>query len=163
VPARVLTCSLTKRLVERAMSAELTEHLGYEPHQEPPGGTGNTHSVGGHLPAVFLLRPVPLDPGGAVALDRFEVTQDEAAGFRVVEHVVSRPAPASGHPRGEVDLNHRQASALERLVGPLVPKRPSSTRRRRPVSGGGAEAPSPGRTVSYCAFVPERLRCSSGF
>ena len=32
---------LTKRLVERAMSAELTEHLGYEPHQEPPGGTGN--------------------------------------------------------------------------------------------------------------------------
>src|SRR3954470_24513339 len=33
---------LTKRLVERAMSAELTEHLGYEPHQEPPGGAGNT-------------------------------------------------------------------------------------------------------------------------
>src|SRR5213592_549301 len=35
---------LTKRLVERAMSAELTEHLGYEPHQEPPGGTGNTRN-----------------------------------------------------------------------------------------------------------------------
>jgi putative transposase len=33
---------LTKRLVERALSAELSEHLGYEPHQEPPGGTGNT-------------------------------------------------------------------------------------------------------------------------
>src|SRR6266487_3962250 len=33
---------LTKRLVERAMSAELTEHLGYQPHQEPPGGSGNT-------------------------------------------------------------------------------------------------------------------------
>src|SRR2546426_5136982 len=26
------------------MSAELTEHLGYEPHQEPPGGTGNTRN-----------------------------------------------------------------------------------------------------------------------
>jgi putative transposase len=35
---------LTKRLVERAMSAELTEHLGYEPHQEPPGGAGNTRN-----------------------------------------------------------------------------------------------------------------------
>ena len=35
---------LTKRLVERAMQAELTEHLGYELHQEPPGGTGNTRN-----------------------------------------------------------------------------------------------------------------------
>lgn len=35
---------LTKRLVERALSAELTDHLGYEPHQEPPGGTGNTRN-----------------------------------------------------------------------------------------------------------------------
>ena len=32
---------LTKRLVERAMEVELTDHLGYEPHQEPPGGAGN--------------------------------------------------------------------------------------------------------------------------
>src|SRR3954469_18885711 len=35
---------LTKRLVERAVRAELTEHLGYEPHQEPPGGSGNTRN-----------------------------------------------------------------------------------------------------------------------
>src|SRR5213079_1337981 len=35
---------LTKRLVERALSAELTEHLGYEPHREPPGGVGNTRN-----------------------------------------------------------------------------------------------------------------------
>jgi hypothetical protein len=35
---------LTKRLVERAMSAELTDHLGYELHQEPPGGSGNTRN-----------------------------------------------------------------------------------------------------------------------
>ena len=33
--------SLTKRLVERAMEVELTDHLGYEPHREPAGGTGN--------------------------------------------------------------------------------------------------------------------------
>ena len=35
---------LTKRLVERAMEVELTGHLGYEPHQEPPGGAGNTRN-----------------------------------------------------------------------------------------------------------------------
>jgi putative transposase len=35
---------LTKRLVERAMEVELTDHLGFEPHQEPPGGTGNTRN-----------------------------------------------------------------------------------------------------------------------
>src|SRR5436190_5529069 len=42
-PGGVLA-QLTKRLVERALSAELSEHLGYEPHQEPPGGTGNTRN-----------------------------------------------------------------------------------------------------------------------
>src|SRR6266536_3355303 len=44
-PGGVLA-QLTRRLVERALSAELTEHLGYEPHQEPPGGTGNTRNGG---------------------------------------------------------------------------------------------------------------------
>jgi putative transposase len=39
-----LLADLTRRLVERAMSAELTEHLGYEPHQEPLGGAGNTRN-----------------------------------------------------------------------------------------------------------------------
>src|SRR6266496_227943 len=32
---------LTKRLVERAMEVELTDHVGYEPHCEPPGGAAN--------------------------------------------------------------------------------------------------------------------------
>ena len=35
---------LTKRLVERAMEVELTDHLGYETHVEPPGGAGNTRN-----------------------------------------------------------------------------------------------------------------------
>ena len=39
-----LLSQLTKRLVERAMEVELTDHLGYEPHQEPPGGSGNTRN-----------------------------------------------------------------------------------------------------------------------
>src|SRR4051794_37954550 len=36
-----LLAQLTKRLVERALEVELTDHLGYERHCEPPGGTGN--------------------------------------------------------------------------------------------------------------------------
>jgi putative transposase len=42
-PGGVLA-QVTKRLVERALRAELTEHLGYELHQEPPGGVGNTRN-----------------------------------------------------------------------------------------------------------------------
>jgi putative transposase len=36
-PGGVLA-QLTKRLIERALEVELTEHVGYEPHCEPPGG-----------------------------------------------------------------------------------------------------------------------------
>ena len=39
-PGGVLA-QLTKRLIERALEVELTDHLGYEPHAEPPGGAGN--------------------------------------------------------------------------------------------------------------------------
>ena len=39
-----LLAELTKRLVERAMEVELTDHVGYEPHQEPPGGAPNTRN-----------------------------------------------------------------------------------------------------------------------
>ena len=42
-PGGVLS-QLTKRLVERAMEVELTHHLGYESHKEPPGGAGNTRN-----------------------------------------------------------------------------------------------------------------------
>ena len=39
-----LLAELTKRLVERAMEVELTDHVGYEPHCEPPGGAANTRN-----------------------------------------------------------------------------------------------------------------------
>jgi hypothetical protein len=39
-----LLARLTKRLVERAMDAELSGHLGYEPGQAPPGGVGNARN-----------------------------------------------------------------------------------------------------------------------
>jgi putative transposase len=35
---------LTRRLLNRALEAELTEHLGYEPDQAPPGGVGNARN-----------------------------------------------------------------------------------------------------------------------
>jgi putative transposase len=57
-PGGVLA-QLTKRLVERAMSAELTEHLGYEPHQEPPGGAGNTRN--GSTPKTLATEHGPVD------------------------------------------------------------------------------------------------------
>jgi putative transposase len=49
---------LTKRLVERAMEVELTDHLGYEPHQEPPGGTGNTRN--GSTPKRLITEQGPV-------------------------------------------------------------------------------------------------------
>jgi putative transposase len=57
-PGGVLA-QLTKRLVERAMSTELSEHLGYEPHQEPPGGTGNTRN--GSTPKTLATEHGPVD------------------------------------------------------------------------------------------------------
>ena len=36
-----LLAQLTQWLVERALEVELTDHLGYEHHREPPGGAGN--------------------------------------------------------------------------------------------------------------------------
>jgi putative transposase len=53
-----LLAELTKRLVERAMDAELTDHLGYEPHQEPPGGAGNTRNGG--TPKTLLTEHGPV-------------------------------------------------------------------------------------------------------
>ena len=47
-----LLSQLTKRVVERALEVELTDHLGFEPHQEPAGGTGNTRN--GSTPKTLL-------------------------------------------------------------------------------------------------------------
>jgi transposase-like protein len=49
---------LTRRLVERAMAAELTDHLGYEPHAEPPGGAGNSRN--GATPKTLLTDHGPV-------------------------------------------------------------------------------------------------------
>jgi len=56
-----LLSRLTKRLVERAMEVELTEHLGYEPYLEPPGGAGNARN--GSTPKTLVTEhgPVAID------------------------------------------------------------------------------------------------------
>jgi putative transposase len=56
-----LLSQLTKRLVERAMEVELTDHLGYEPHLEPPGGAGNARN--GSTPKTLVTEhgPVQID------------------------------------------------------------------------------------------------------
>src|SRR5579872_1580923 len=56
-----LLSQLTKRLVERALEVELTDHLGYEPHLEPPGGTGNARN--GSTPKTLITEhgPVAID------------------------------------------------------------------------------------------------------
>ncbi len=56
-----LLADLTKRLLERAMEVELTDHLGYEPHREPPGGAENQRN--GTSPKTLLTEH------GKVALD----------------------------------------------------------------------------------------------
>jgi putative transposase len=65
-----LLAQLTKRLVERAMEVELADHLGYAPHQQPPGGTGNTRN--GSSPKTLLTEHgavrinAPRDRNGSV-------------------------------------------------------------------------------------------------
>jgi len=56
-----LLSQLTKRLVERALEVELTDHVGYERHHEPPGGTGNTRN--GSTPKRLITEhgPVAID------------------------------------------------------------------------------------------------------
>jgi putative transposase len=53
-----LLADLMRRLVERALSAELTEHLGYEPHQEPSSGTGNARN--GTTPKALVTEHGPV-------------------------------------------------------------------------------------------------------
>jgi putative transposase len=49
---------LTRRLLERALEAEITEHLGYEHGQAPPGGAGNARN--GRPPKTVLTDHGPV-------------------------------------------------------------------------------------------------------
>jgi hypothetical protein len=64
-----LLSQLTKRLVERALEVELTEHLGYERHLEPPGGAENQRNGSTRKTLQTEHGPVeintPRDPDGS--------------------------------------------------------------------------------------------------
>ena len=98
-----LLSQLTKRLVERAMEVELTDHLGYEPHQEPPGGTGNTRN--GSTPKTLMTEQgevridTPRDRDGEL---RAEDRPQASAAFRGVRR--QDPGALS---RGHVDAGYR--------------------------------------------------------
>jgi len=62
---------LTKRLVERAMAAELSEHLGYEHGQAPPGGAGNARNG-------FTAKTIHTGHGSV----RIEQPRDRAGSFQ---------------------------------------------------------------------------------
>jgi hypothetical protein len=53
-----LLSQLTKRLVERALEVELTDHLGYERHREPPGGAGTQRN--GSTPKTLVTEHGPV-------------------------------------------------------------------------------------------------------
>jgi putative transposase len=80
-----LLAELTKRLVERAMEVELTDHVGYEPHQEPPGGAGNTRN--GSTPKTLItehgpvLIDTPRDRDGSFAPKIVRKRQRRFVGF----------------------------------------------------------------------------------
>jgi len=93
-PGGVLA-QLTKRLVERAMSAELTEHLGYEPHQEPPGGAGNTRN--GSTPKTLATEHGPV---------RIETPRDRKGSFE--PQISARGSAAS---RGSTTRSSRSTRA----------------------------------------------------
>jgi len=57
-PGGVLA-ALTKRLLERAMEVELTDHLGYEHGESPPGGAGNTRN--GSMPKTLATEHGPVE------------------------------------------------------------------------------------------------------
>src|ERR671922_3010155 len=65
-----LLAQLTKRLVERALEVELTDHLGYEPHAEPPGGTGNTRNGSTAKTLITDHGPVPISYWSGMATPR---------------------------------------------------------------------------------------------
>ena len=67
------------------MEVELTDHLGYEPHQEPPGGTGNTRN--GTSPKTLVTEhgqvaiDAPRDRDGSFAPKIVRKRQRRFAGF----------------------------------------------------------------------------------
>jgi putative transposase len=76
---------LTRRLVERAIGEELSEHLGYPAGQAPPGGAGNSRNGGSPKTLLTDHGPVrispPRDRGGSFEPELVKKGQRRLAGL----------------------------------------------------------------------------------
>ena len=76
---------LTKRLVERTLEAELTDHLGYEPHEQKGRGTGNNRNGKGrktvHSETGEIDITVPRDRNGTFEPKLIKKRQRRLEGF----------------------------------------------------------------------------------
>ena len=95
---------LTKRLVERAMEVELSDHLGFEPHQEPPGGAGNTRN--GSTPKTLITKrgsvriSTPRDRDGSFEPQMVEKAPAALRGVRREDPRALQPRPVDPGYRG---------------------------------------------------------------
>ena len=89
------------------MEVELTDHLGYEPHEEPPGGPGTRATVGTPKTLVTEHGPVaiktPRDRDGSFEPKMVRKRQRRFEGFD--EKILAL------YSRGHVDARHRGAPA----------------------------------------------------
>jgi hypothetical protein len=105
------------------LSAELTEHLGYEPHQEPPGGTGNTRN--GTTPKTLVTEhgPVPIKTRGiATAASSHSSCARVSAALRA-STTRSSPSTRAGSLRKQLQLLGRRRDASGRTRPPTLSDR----------------------------------------
>ena len=60
---------LKARLMERMLGAELTEHLGYEPHGDPASQQGNRRNGAAHKVLKGNDGTIPIDSGSQINSD----------------------------------------------------------------------------------------------
>src|SRR5262249_58984407 len=121
-PGGVLA-GLTKRLVERALQAELTEYLGYERHRGPPGGVRNTRNGSTAKTVATEHGPVeietPRDRRGSFEPQLVREGQRRVEGF---DGKILAPYGGGLSPPGPVEALSRAPGGYGRCV--LIASRP---------------------------------------
>src|SRR4051812_28544514 len=144
-----LVTQLAGRVLETALGAELTEHLGYPPGQAPPGGAGNARN--GSTPKTLLTEhgdvriAVPRPQGQLRAADRRQEPAPPGGPGREDRRALRR---RDDHARDR-DLHLRALRAWRRPRH----RQPRHRRRARgrqgladPAAGGGLPDPLPRRS-----------------
>jgi putative transposase len=106
-----LLAELTKRLVERAMEVELTDHVGYEPHQEPPGGAGNTRN--GSTPKTLITEHGKVQIDGPRDMTAALSRRSSASASAALRGSTTRswPCTREGCPRATYPRTSRRSTA----------------------------------------------------